>query len=97
VGVVDYRGGTAGTNALDGKEGTISGIECPKGLWGIFCEECPVGTYKNQTGLDFDLCKKCPPEDLPRRAAYSYVRGMSMSVFYPDPISSLVLITCGVS
>jgi hypothetical protein len=56
-----------------------------------------VGTYKNQTGLDFDLCKNCPPEDLPRRATYSYVRGMSMSVFYPDPISSLVFITCGVS
>ncbi|KAJ0030888.1 hypothetical protein Pint_12899 [Pistacia integerrima] len=46
-----------------------------KGLYGIFCEECPVGTYKNVTGSDKSLCHHCPAHELPHRAVYISVRG----------------------
>ncbi|CAA6666175.1 unnamed protein product [Spirodela intermedia] len=49
--------------------------DCPKGLYGIFCEQCPLGTFKNVTGSDADLCRPCPSYELPRRATYVNVRG----------------------
>ncbi|GMN40033.1 hypothetical protein TIFTF001_009262 [Ficus carica] len=58
-----------------GENGTVTGKACPKRLYGIFCEECPVGTYKNVSGSDRELCHRCPAEALPNRAAYIYVRG----------------------
>ncbi|KAI3915295.1 hypothetical protein MKX01_035554 [Papaver californicum] len=58
-----------------GGNGTITGKACPKGLYGTFCKECPIGTYKNVSGSDKVLCRECPPFDLPHRATYTIVRG----------------------
>ncbi|RVW52364.1 hypothetical protein CK203_072021 [Vitis vinifera] len=58
-----------------GGNGTVTGKACPRGLYGIFCEECPAGTYKNVTGSDRSLCHHCPYHELPRRAIYISVRG----------------------
>ncbi|KAG0606930.1 hypothetical protein M758_9G180200 [Ceratodon purpureus] len=75
-GLYHTRGGLGGNNiSSQGDDGTISGVDCPPGLHGIFCKECPVGTYKNETGWERELCKPCPPEKLPRRANYTYSRG----------------------
>ncbi|XP_020215510.1 uncharacterized protein LOC109799381 isoform X2 [Cajanus cajan] len=68
-------GGIGGGQGLPGKNGSISGTACPRGLYGIFCEECPVGTYKNVSGSDIALCHDCPPNELPHRAIYTSVRG----------------------
>ncbi|XP_073226021.1 uncharacterized protein [Cicer arietinum] len=68
-------GGFGGGQGLPGKNGSISGNACPRGLYGIFCEECPVGTYKNVSGSDRELCHNCPPHELPHRAIYISVRG----------------------
>ncbi|MED6146912.1 hypothetical protein PIB30_039140 [Stylosanthes scabra] len=69
------RGGLGGGQGLRGKNGSISGNACPRGLYGTFCEECPVGTFKNDTGSDRALCRDCPPDELPHRAIYIPVRG----------------------
>ncbi|XP_054782086.1 uncharacterized protein LOC129289342 isoform X2 [Prosopis cineraria] len=74
-GTIHARGGFGGGRGLPGKNGTISGRDCPKGLFGIFCEECPVGTFKNVSGSDGALCHNCPPYELPHRAIYVSVRG----------------------
>ncbi|KAI3904310.1 hypothetical protein MKW92_039276 [Papaver armeniacum] len=58
-----------------GGNGTITGNACPKGLYGTFCKECPIGTFKNVSGSDKALCRECPPLDLPHRATYTSVRG----------------------
>nr|GFA92479.1 GMP synthase [glutamine-hydrolyzing] [Tanacetum cinerariifolium] len=58
-----------------GDDGTITGIVCPEGLYGIFCEECPLGTYKNVSGSERALCYDCPALELPRRAVFTPVRG----------------------
>ncbi|RDX91133.1 hypothetical protein CR513_26927, partial [Mucuna pruriens] len=68
-------GGFGGGQGLPGKNGSMSGTPCPRGLFGIFCEECPVGTYKNVSGSDRALCHDCPPNELPHRAIYISVRG----------------------
>ncbi|KAH6774219.1 ephrin type-B receptor [Perilla frutescens var. hirtella] len=68
-------GGFGGNQSLMGEDGTVSGKACPKGLYGIFCEECPDGTYKNVTGSDRFLCSSCPNHELPGRATYVHVRG----------------------
>ncbi|KAK7399013.1 hypothetical protein VNO78_10188 [Psophocarpus tetragonolobus] len=68
-------GGFGGGQGLPGKNGSISGTACPRGLYGIFCKECPVGTYKNVSGSDRALCHDCPPHELPYRAIYVSVRG----------------------
>ncbi|KAK4388783.1 hypothetical protein Sango_2215300 [Sesamum angolense] len=46
------QGGLGADQGHAGENGTVSGKACPKGLYGIFCEECPAGTYKNVTGSD---------------------------------------------
>ncbi|KAK7301418.1 hypothetical protein RJT34_12282 [Clitoria ternatea] len=63
-------------HGLAGKNGPISAIACPRGLYGIFCKECPVGTYKNVSGSDRALCHHCPPQGLPHRALYIPVQGV---------------------
>ncbi|CAO2819397.1 unnamed protein product [Amaranthus hypochondriacus] len=71
-----YSGGGAGdSSGYFGEEGTVTGKECPKGLYGTFCSECPVGTYKDNDGSDEQFCAPCPQELLPNRAEYIYVRG----------------------
>lgn len=40
-------------------------------------QECPVGTFKNVSGSDRALCRHCPSNDLPHRAIYITVRGIS--------------------
>ncbi|XP_073315602.1 uncharacterized protein [Primulina huaijiensis] len=74
-GSVNSRGGLGGNQGHTGENGTVSGKACPKGLYGIFCEECPVGTYKNSTGSDRSLCFSCPSDQLPNRGCYVRVRG----------------------
>ncbi|XP_020592059.1 uncharacterized protein LOC110032695 [Phalaenopsis equestris] len=69
------RGGMSSGRGFIGGNGTVTGKDCPSGLYGTFCEECPLGTYKNVTGSDFSLCRQCPPEELPHRAMYTSVRG----------------------
>lgn len=51
-------------------------------------KECPVGTYKNVTGSDKALCRRCPADDLPHRGVYIPVRGISFSHW------CLTLVTC---
>ncbi|KAK4389902.1 hypothetical protein Sango_2327200 [Sesamum angolense] len=70
-------GGAGSGNGLHGEKGTITGKKCPKGLYGTFCTECPVGTYKDDEGSDPNLCKPCSLEHLPARANFVYVRGCS--------------------
>lgn len=48
----------------------------------MFLQECPTGTYKNVTGSDSSLCFPCPSSELPSRAVYIYVRGISIEVAY---------------
>ncbi|KAJ6994791.1 hypothetical protein NC653_017555 [Populus alba x Populus x berolinensis] len=74
-GSIHTWGGLGRDDGHAGENGTVTGKTCPKGLYGIFCEECPVGTYKNVSGSSRVLCHSCPAEDLPRRAAYIAVRG----------------------
>ncbi|GMI97958.1 hypothetical protein like AT5G11700 [Hibiscus trionum] len=70
-----YARGGLGTNESGGGDGTVTGKACPKGLYGTFCTECPVGTYKNVSGSESSLCRPCPASELPRRAIYVAVRG----------------------
>ncbi|KAL2500987.1 glycine-rich protein [Forsythia ovata] len=74
-GTINLRGGIGRGLGRDGENGTVSGKACPKGLYGIFCQECPLGTYKNLTGSDRALCRDCPSHVLPHRAIYIAVRG----------------------
>ncbi|XP_047328542.1 uncharacterized protein LOC124931992 [Impatiens glandulifera] len=74
-GSINSRGGLGADEGGAGESGTVTGKSCPKGLYGIFCEECPAGTYKNVTGSDTSLCLQCPAYELPIRAIYISVRG----------------------
>nr|GMC58868.1 uncharacterized protein LOC109186463 isoform X3 [Ipomoea batatas] len=74
-GTIVARGGVGRDLGKGGENGTISGKACPKGLYGIFCQECPLGTYKNVSGADRALCRKCESHYLPHRAVYVAVRG----------------------
>ncbi|KMT03252.1 hypothetical protein BVRB_8g197950 [Beta vulgaris subsp. vulgaris] len=69
------RGGLGKSQGNPGEEGTVTGKECPIGLHGIFCEECPVGTFKNVTGSEATLCLRCPDNELPDRGMHTAVRG----------------------
>ncbi|KAE8735412.1 Gamma-glutamyltranspeptidase 3 [Hibiscus syriacus] len=69
------KGGFGRGQGRTGENGTITGKACPKGLYGIFCEECPLGTFKNVSGSDRLLCHKCPANELPSRGIYVNVRG----------------------
>ncbi|POO00581.1 ephrin type-B receptor [Trema orientale] len=68
-------GGFGRGQGHSGQNGTVTGKACPKGLYGIFCEECPVGTFKNVSGSDRALCYDCPSYGIPHRAIYVTVRG----------------------
>ncbi|XP_038710741.1 uncharacterized protein LOC120005270 isoform X1 [Tripterygium wilfordii] len=74
-GSIHTGGGLGGEEGGAGENGTVTGKACPKGLCGIFCEECPAGTYKNVSGSDRALCRSCPANELPHRAIYIAVRG----------------------
>ncbi|KAF4398559.1 hypothetical protein G4B88_013648 [Cannabis sativa] len=69
------EGGFGRGHGHSGQNGTVTGKACPRGLYGIFCEECPIGTYKNVSGSDRALCYACPFYELPHRAVYVTVRG----------------------
>ena len=52
----------------------------------LLFQECPIGTFKNVEGSDKRLCTPCPPEHLPSRAKFVYVRGiLSYSSLAPHP------------
>ncbi|KAK9266622.1 hypothetical protein L1049_003574 [Liquidambar formosana] len=74
-GSIFTRGGFGRNRGHAGENGTVTGKSCPKGLYGIFCEECPVGTFKNVSGSDRALCHNCPSYELPHRAIYIPIRG----------------------
>ncbi|CAM8961294.1 unnamed protein product [Rhodiola kirilowii] len=74
-GTIHANGGLGKGEGFSGESGSVTGRACPKGLYGVFCEECPPGTYKNVTGSDQSLCRQCPANELPRRASYITVRG----------------------
>ncbi|XP_071701342.1 uncharacterized protein [Rutidosis leptorrhynchoides] len=74
-GNISTWGGLSGDEGGDGETGSVTGKSCPKGLYGTFCEECPIGTYKNITGSEKELCFECPSNELPHRAYYTYIRG----------------------
>ncbi|XP_062230954.1 uncharacterized protein LOC133928568 isoform X2 [Phragmites australis] len=74
-GSIHARGGVSEGQGFPGENGTVTGKDCPKGLYGTFCKECPSGTYKNITGSSKSLCSPCPPNELPHRAVYISVRG----------------------
>ncbi|ONK80989.1 uncharacterized protein A4U43_C01F24020 [Asparagus officinalis] len=74
-GSISTRGGLHKEQGFAGENGTVTGKDCPRGLYGIFCKECPVGTFKNATGSDRSLCHQCPSYELPHRAMYITVRG----------------------
>ncbi|XP_047324927.1 uncharacterized protein LOC124928723 [Impatiens glandulifera] len=74
-GSIDSSGGLGANEGEAGENGTVTGKSCPKGLYGIFCEECPAGTYKNVSGSDGTSCRTCPAYELPLRAIYISVRG----------------------
>ncbi|KAL8107077.1 uncharacterized protein LOC141670433 [Apium graveolens] len=74
-GTVYSRGGTGNSGGLPGEEGTVTGKKCPKGLYGTYCEECPVGTYKDVEGSNSSLCTPCSAVFHPGRASFVYVRG----------------------
>ncbi|GFP86871.1 hypothetical protein PHJA_000830900 [Phtheirospermum japonicum] len=71
----EASGGIGRGLGQEGENGTLSGKACPKGLYGIFCQECPLGSYKNETGSNGALCHDCPPHELPHRAIYISIRG----------------------
>ncbi|KAG6636083.1 hypothetical protein CIPAW_11G086100 [Carya illinoinensis] len=74
-GSINNSGGAGHNGGLRGEEGTVTGKKCPKGLYGTFCKECPIGTYKDVEGSDEHLCTPCSLELLPNRANFIYVRG----------------------
>ncbi|KAJ8632040.1 hypothetical protein MRB53_025376 [Persea americana] len=74
-GTIDTSGGLGSSGGGGGEKGTVTGKKCPKGLYGTFCNECPVGMYKDVDGSDYSLCSPCSLELLPQRAAFIYVRG----------------------
>ncbi|XP_015885471.3 uncharacterized protein LOC107420918 isoform X1 [Ziziphus jujuba] len=74
-GSIHAGGGLGRDESGPGENGTVTGKACPKGLYGTFCQECPVGTYKNVSGSDKGLCHPCPAHELPNRAIYIPVRG----------------------
>ncbi|XP_071713912.1 uncharacterized protein [Rutidosis leptorrhynchoides] len=74
-GSINIGGGVGRGMGQAGDNGTITGIVCPKGLYGIFCEECPLGTYKNVSGSERSLCYDCPALEFPHRASFTPVRG----------------------
>ncbi|GKV10746.1 hypothetical protein SLEP1_g22067 [Rubroshorea leprosula] len=82
-GLINNSGGAGNQGGLFGDEGTVTGKKCPEGLYGTFCKECPIGTYKNVEGSDEDLCTPCPLEHLPNRAFFIYERGGVRKLFCP--------------
>ncbi|XP_051212959.1 uncharacterized protein [Lolium perenne] len=74
-GTIESSGGTGNDDGHFGENGTVTGKECPVGLYGTFCDECPVGTYKNVVGSNSSLCAPCSLNGLPNRADFIYVRG----------------------
>ncbi|CAL5028567.1 unnamed protein product [Urochloa decumbens] len=74
-GTVASSGGFGNNDGHFGEDGTVTGKKCPMGLYGTFCTECPVGTYKNVTGSNSSLCSPCSLDSLPNRADFIYVRG----------------------
>ncbi|XP_011018659.1 PREDICTED: uncharacterized protein LOC105121628 isoform X1 [Populus euphratica] len=74
-GSINNSGGAGENGGLFGEEGTITGKKCPKGLYGTFCKECPLGTFKDVDGSDESLCIPCSLDLLPNRANFIHVRG----------------------
>ncbi|KAJ4759142.1 ephrin type-B receptor [Rhynchospora pubera] len=74
-GTILSSGGKGNAGGRSGEDGSITGKKCPKGLYGTFCRECPIGTYKDVVGSNSSLCVPCSLDSLPYRADFIYVRG----------------------
>ncbi|KAG0496836.1 hypothetical protein HPP92_001527 [Vanilla planifolia] len=81
--ILSSGGAGGGGGGYQGGEGTITGKKCPEGLYGTFCIECPIGTYKDVIGSDASLCAPCSLDLLPQRADFTYVRGGVTQPFCP--------------
>lgn len=66
-GTSSIAGGHAISHALQGSRGYEIGKECPAGFTGIFCQQCPVGTFKAASGSQ--PCQVC--EHSPENAHYT--------------------------
>ncbi|CAI5978293.1 unnamed protein product [Closterium sp. NIES-65] len=73
--VIRTSGGQGSYEGEDGEAGLTGSADCPPGLVGLLCEECPVGTFKSQSGSDPSLCLRCPLDLLPHHAEFTYKRG----------------------
>ncbi|KAI0500676.1 hypothetical protein KFK09_018892 [Dendrobium nobile] len=82
-GTITSSGGAGNSGGYLGEEGTITGKSCPQGLYGTFCMECPIGTYKDVVGSEPSLCSPCSLDLLPQRADFIYVRGGVTQPFCP--------------
>ncbi|CAI7908790.1 unnamed protein product [Closterium sp. NIES-53] len=79
-------GGQGSYEGEDGEVGVTGSADCPPGLVGLLCEECPVGTFKTQSGSDPSLCLRCPLDLLPHHAEFTYKRGMYNAVGCGDVV-----------
>eukprot|EP00850_Spirogloea_muscicola_P015255 SM000115S23934 [mRNA] locus=s115:439242:448670:+ [translate_table: standard] len=74
-GRITTSGGVGSPGGGRGDAGTLHTADCPAGLAGVFCQECPLGTYKDEHGSDPALCKPCSTAMLPHHAYFVQVRG----------------------
>ncbi|GBG88608.1 hypothetical protein CBR_g48138 [Chara braunii] len=82
-GSIDVSGGNGSNDGGSGDNGTLTTIDCPLGLFGVFCEECPVGTYKDTVGSNKSLCRPCPRDKLPVHGTFTHRRGGVMELPCP--------------
>ncbi|CAI7885873.1 unnamed protein product [Closterium sp. NIES-54] len=80
---IKTSGGQGSYEGEDGEVGVTGSADCPPGLVGLLCEECPVGTFKTQSGSDPSLCLRCPLDLLPHHAEFTYKRGGASSAPCP--------------
>eukprot|EP00850_Spirogloea_muscicola_P023100 SM000328S12470 [mRNA] locus=s328:66061:75568:- [translate_table: standard] len=74
-GRITTSGGVGSPGGGRGDAGTLHTADCPPGLAGVFCQECPLGTYKDEHGAAPALCKPCSTAMLPHHAYFVQVRG----------------------
>eukprot|EP00899_Mesostigma_viride_P025225 jgi/Mesvir1/5888/Mv00660-RA.1 len=89
--VVTAKGGLGQGPGLPGGDGILSTVDCPPGRFGLFCEACPVGTYKGSAGSDKKLCLPCPTASKPHHSEFVPVEGGVKTLPCPYRCSSLQL------
>lgn len=54
------RGGDPGSQAEEGANGTVTGVDCPPGLHGIFCEVNNLWSYRSLFEFTSDFMSPMP-------------------------------------